>query len=99
MMEFLKCDAPGCDHRENVDKITAQMIGKECPKCGANLLSKHDWEVYVKLSASLNALEAMGVKVLADADTPPEMVATFNYHEGNLNIRLPEHLNTRKGQE
>jgi hypothetical protein len=38
----LQCDAEGCDHLEVVPAITRELIGKPCPKCGANLLTEED---------------------------------------------------------
>lgn len=43
MNQFLKCDEPNCDHHEDVETITEDMIGKPCPKCGANLLTQKDF--------------------------------------------------------
>ena len=38
MTAFLQCDADGCGHHETVPEISRDLIGKPCPKCGANLL-------------------------------------------------------------
>lgn len=95
MSEFLKCDAPDCDHHEDVLRVTADMVGKACPKCGESLLTQEDWDVYSSLSAGLDALEALGIQVRADADTPQEQRAAFNYHDGEIRISIPA-LTTHK---
>lgn len=43
----LKCDAPGCDFRD--ETILAEdyekWVNAPCPKCGANLLTQEDFEL------------------------------------------------------
>lgn len=56
MAEFLKCDRPGCDHVEKVGRITADMVGLPCPKCGDNLLNQEDWENWQTFSALFGIL-------------------------------------------
>lgn len=101
MSEFLKCDAEGCDHREDVGRITAEMVGKECPKCGSNLLTKSDWDVYSSFQAGMDALEAAGIKLRADAGTPEDGRVSVNYHDGQINIRLPNALtsHSKEGEQ
>jgi hypothetical protein len=36
----LKCDAPGCDYREELVIPSVDLVGKPCPKCGASLLTE-----------------------------------------------------------
>lgn len=38
-MQYLKCDEASCDHVENHEKLTEDMVNKECPKCHSNLRS------------------------------------------------------------
>ena len=91
MSEFLKCDAEGCDHREDVDLITAELVGKPCPKCGASLLTQHDWEFYsTVMRPGMDLMESLGLSVRADAKTPPDKKAMFNYHDGEVRISLPK---------
>lgn len=43
---FLKCDAPGCDYRD--EKITnpiEEYLNRPCPKCRASLLTQADLDV------------------------------------------------------
>lgn len=90
MSEFLKCDATGCDHVEDVAEITADLVGKPCPKCGANLLTEGDWAYYsTAFRPALDMLASIGLNMRAGENTPPEQRAAFNYHNGNINIRLP----------
>lgn len=57
--EYLKCDANGCDHVENIDCISQDLVGKTCPKCGANLLTQEDYNHYVQLRGLLTLLNTM----------------------------------------
>jgi len=58
----LKCDAPGCSHREDVLEITEALIGKPCPKCGASLLTKEDFVAGKTWEATIDMLAAMSPK-------------------------------------
>lgn len=59
MSEVLNCDAQGCDHVESVGKITADMVGMPCPKCGANLLTEQDWRNWQPFSSLLPAISGI----------------------------------------
>lgn len=91
MSEFLKCDAEGCDHREDVEHITDELVGKPCPKCGANLLTQDDWDFYsTVMRPGMDLMESLGLPVRATAETPPDQKAQFNYHDGEIRITLPK---------
>ena len=94
MAEFLKCDALGCDHVEQVEAITADMVGKLCPKCGASLLTQGDWEVWSAVfEPAMRHLIEAGLAAPADAETPESERVSYNYHDGELRIG-----GLRKGQ-
>lgn len=60
MSEFLKCDAPTCEHVEQVGIITEDMVNTPCPVCGANLLTQadwNDWRPFSKLLSDVRAIE------------------------------------------
>jgi hypothetical protein len=94
MGEFLKCDADGCcNHREDVAEITADMVGKPCPKCGANLLTHGDFEVYVAVfRPMMAAMHEAGLSRPATATDMAEAknLMSLNYHEGELRVRFPK---------
>lgn len=46
MTEVLNCDNPECRHVEHVGTITESMTGMPCPQCGANLLSREDFDAW-----------------------------------------------------
>lgn len=90
MNEFLICDEPNCDHVETVGVITAQMVGMSCPKCGANLLSQSDYDVYAAYTRPLMDLsEQLGLTKPATADEVAAGVGliSVNYHDGETRIR------------
>lgn len=66
---YLQCDAEGCNHLEFVDTITEDMVGKPCPKCNANLLTKEDYDMFVQvqnmitLSNNLYSDDAIAVDI------------------------------------
>jgi hypothetical protein len=93
MSEFLRCDAAGCDHRENVETITESMIGKACPKCGANLLTASDYAAYAAhFRPAMELLEQLGIARPAAEGTVGAV--SINYHDGELRMRLPTPTHT-----
>ena len=45
MSNFLQCDEEDCDHVETVEALTSGLVGKLCPKCGANLLTAEQSQI------------------------------------------------------
>lgn len=87
--QFLKCDAEGCDHKESVSEITADLIGKPCPKCGANLLTKDDFESGQNLVEVINAFN----KIFGPVDVPEDaakdaLKVSLNPHNGGITIQV-----------
>lgn len=81
--EYLKCDASGCDHVENVDCISQNLVGKACPKCGANLLTQDDYDHYVQLRGLLSLL-----KTRAPEKVDGQQVnLSVNVHNGQFKIK------------
>lgn len=95
MSEYLKCDAHGCDHVETLDRITSDMVGKACPACGANLLTKDDWEYHDKfMRPAMEAMEALGLTQRAKMGEAGAV--RVGYHNGELSMRLTP-LPTQEG--
>ena len=91
MSEFLRCDATGCDHVEDVGAITAEMVDKPCPKCGANLLTKADFDVYAAVfQPAMRMMFDLGLAKEAASGTPPEQSITVNYHDGEMRVKMPK---------
>lgn len=82
---FLKCDAPGCDHVENVPAITADHIGMACPKCGANLLTREDFSAFEQHTQMVDAINALA----GDVDPGAARArVSFHHHAGDFNITI-----------
>jgi hypothetical protein len=101
-MEYLQCDADGCDHVETITgPITEALIGKACPKCGSNLLTADDFAVHQKLLAGVDFMNAALSELfpeLADMPTPPDeevSVLQVHHHDGCTTLK---HLPPRKAQ-
>ena len=57
--EFLVCDAAGCGHAEAVaGGVTARMIGRPCPACGADLLTAADFALFETMRGVAGAVAA-----------------------------------------
>jgi hypothetical protein len=83
----LICDEPTCDHKEDVGALSEDMIGKPCPKCGANLLTREDYEEGLKYQAVLELLKSAGLaKDPVDGDEGA--LISVNPHAGTLNISV-----------
>lgn len=88
---FLKCDAVGCDHKEDRPGLLEEDIGRPCPKCGANLLTRDDYEAAKPFSDMMRALEEAGLvrpASLADEAGPDHVIVTVNHHAGDINIKI-----------
>jgi len=94
--QYLRCDRDGCDHVESIPKLQAEMIGKPCPKCGDNLLTKEDfahWEKVVEPQlAALRLIEAAAIEAGVISPDDPKIKFSLNHHNGvsNLNVTIPE---------
>lgn len=86
MFNQLICDAAACDHREDVEALTEDLIGKACPKCGADLLTREDFEAGKRMQAMIDLLKAAGIA--KDASEEGGTLMTVNPHAGGLNISL-----------
>lgn len=91
MAQFLKCDAVGCDHVEERPGLLEEDIGRPCPKCGANLLTREDYEAAKPFSDMMRALEEAGLipaVSLSDAADEDKLIVTVNHHAGDINIKI-----------
>ena len=82
MQLFLKCDAENCDHVEYVDDITEDMIGKECPKCGENLLTEEDYAFLLPLEKVKNILQEL--RIISPDDSSDGIGITIGCHKGKV---------------
>ena len=85
MNEFLKCDAEGCDHVEQVGTITEDHVNMPCPACGANLLTQADWDDWKSMQGLLTAIE--GVAVPAD-ESDPGIAVSVGLHNKETTIKI-----------
>lgn len=88
---YLKCDAKGCDHVEPRPGLLEADIGMPCPKCGANLLTREDYEFAKPLWAVLDILNGFDDQPSVDvaAELPEHMVRTsVNVHRGKTIIEI-----------
>jgi hypothetical protein len=76
--EYLKCDAPECDHFE-MTPITIAVVDKPCPKCAANLCTKEDFINFQTFAAASRAAHEVFLRDHPGA--PVKLVAT-NVHKG-----------------
>jgi hypothetical protein len=87
MSAFLQCDAHGCDYRETVDEILEDQIDKPCPNCGASLLTRADYDVYVaRFKPMLDAMKVLGLAVDPAPGAEGRRVS-IHYHDGATTIR------------
>lgn len=57
LVKSLKCDAPKCNHTEDIDSFHEGLVGKPCPKCGESLLTQADWDAVQALNDLANTIE------------------------------------------
>lgn len=83
---FLKCDAPTCDHQEMVADYGPHLIDKPCPICGANLLTKQDFEEAEPLRLLVKGLEALGLTSARGTDQ--DAMVKVGQHAGKTTIEV-----------
>lgn len=87
MGNVLKCDADGCGHLERVEAIVEEDIGRPCSKCGANLLTREDFEVWKReIEPGLRVMEALGLVKNADPGTGGALMFV-HYHDGVTTVQ------------
>lgn len=69
----LKCDAPTCDYvaPAGLYVFGAHLIGTPCPKCGASLLTKQDYDIMTKIKAGVDFINRLGAKLGLGTEEPP----------------------------
>lgn len=89
-MNYLKCDADGCDHREKVQEITEDDIGKKCSVCGANLLTREDFEAFQPVAGIIEVLKGLGLARDGEIGEKleDEIFASVNCHKGKTTIKI-----------
>lgn len=82
----VKCDA--CGHTEPHYELTEALIGIKCPDCGADMMTRKDYEDGVRMFEVLKMLEGIGLAKLVDE--PTEDSFSINPHGGSLTITPPK---------
>lgn len=87
MSGVLNCDAAGCGHVEQVGEILEAHIGMPCPKCGADLLTRSDYDHWVaNIAPMVRLLEDAGLLRFGDTPGEGEARVSFAYHDGKTTI-------------
>mgnify|MGYP003653020939 CR=1 FL=1 len=92
MSEVLNCDAAGCGHIEQVGKITADMVGLACPRCGSDLLTEADWIAWQPYSALLSAASSM-----PKTDDGPKVEFRVGLHGATTKIEFGPETKDKEG--
>ena len=88
MPEFLKCDAPGCDHVEDVEAISRDLIGKPCPKCGADLLTAADCETWLAMvQPGIELAKALGLFVDRAPTEDDQALVRLHLHDDTFTAK------------
>lgn len=83
---YLLCDNPACGIRHPVPKITKEMIGLACSKCGSDLLTQEDYDLYESVIApAIEIIEYLNKAI----DPKGEMSRkTINLHGRNGKVTV-----------
>lgn len=81
---FLQCDE--CSHVEEVPAMRREDIGKPCPVCSANLLTKRDFEDFAKHMKAIDLLNRILGPVEAGAEAAAKI--SFNTHDGEVKLSI-----------
>jgi hypothetical protein len=83
----LVCDVDECGHVEAIDELTADLIDKPCPICGANLLTADDYAAGKVLRATLASFQTLGLIKIGEP-TGAKSSVSLNPHAGSIKIKL-----------
>ncbi|OHC93921.1 MAG: hypothetical protein A3H25_02870 [Sphingomonadales bacterium RIFCSPLOWO2_12_FULL_63_15] len=88
MSAVLNCDAAGCGHVEPVESIIEADIGRPCPKCGANLLTRADFDYWAaNIEPMFRMLSDAGLlREAGEGSSEPSALVSFGYHDGKTTI-------------
>lgn len=84
----IKCDAPGCDYRDDVADFSKpeEWLDKKCPKCDSPLLTEEDYRAILSVQAAV-ALTALELPLI-ESD---ELVTVGSMHmDGSGKIDMSE---------
>ena len=84
--KHLKCDATGCYYVETIPELTAALIGKPCPKCGANLLTTEDYEAWQNALFLIKLFNVICGPVESTKDDVSKSVILINPRAGSLHV-------------
>ena len=86
-MNYLVCDADGCDYQGDHGELRQDLVGTPCPKCGADLLTQRDFEDGMRLQEKIDFL--VGQSILSREMTNDAIgVLEFHTHNGKANISI-----------
>jgi hypothetical protein len=85
----LRCDA--CGHQEPVDALDEKHIGRACPECGANMLTRDDFEAAKAIMATIDAINAFAGALGIGTETPSADAKRMvvNHHNGRTTVDWP----------
>lgn len=88
-MNYLQCDAEGCDHRENTPDYGPHLIGKPCPVCGASLLTQEDFDGAEPYRLLIEELIKAGIATTTDRPRKDTEVAMgIHFHAGKTSVTI-----------
>lgn len=87
-MNYLKCDADGCSHVEEIERLERELIGKECPVCGANMLTEEDFQHRLKVEGIIALMRAFGIATDEANATKHHVKVEVNPRGGELNLKI-----------
>lgn len=89
----LKCDKKDCDYIDNDIEISEKLIGTNCPKCGANLLTKEAYEQVVSIKKLADCINNTTKDKNIDTSNYGLITVTPTYSEDGL----PDGYNIKTG--
>lgn len=87
----LKCDAVGCSYRDAEPlPFTEDLIGRPCPVCGANMLTRADFEDAQKLLTAIGTVNRAFGHLGTENSDADHTAVRFGVHEGEFTIDLAQ---------
>ena len=84
----LMCDADGCGHVQEIEKLSRELIGMKCQLCGENMLTEAEFLSGLKVEGMIDLLVKLGLATDEENATENHVKVEINPHGGDLNMKI-----------
>lgn len=83
---FLHCDAPACGIDVTVEKIDENCIGRPCPSCGSDLLTREDFTRFQLMETAMRVVNEIAGPI--EGDRRAGSLVRVHVHNDDISIKI-----------